>query len=355
MAKRQILYLGCVTLIAASGLGCAPAEGATAGHTVVPGESIQKAVDAAKSGDTISIAPGTYQESVLITKSGLTIRGSGRGTTIIKPSATKEAATNACAKAGNGLCVQGTSGHPVVGTTIRALTLSGYSKNALWATGTDQLTVRDVAAEKNGNWGFATEKSTRSVFRDNLAQNNAESGLFLSNTVGEEGGATDALDTLVRSNVLKNNRVGLTVRRLRNLSVDQNDVSGNCNGIFVVGDEGKPRAGHLSIRSNTVHANNKYCPKTARLPYIQGSGIVLTGTEDNLVEKNTIRDNVGKSQFSGGVVLFKSFVGTPNDRNVVRDNTVTGNTTADLANRGPGTGNKFDRNVCRVSEPAGMC
>ncbi|MFJ8503420.1 nitrous oxide reductase family maturation protein NosD [Streptomyces avermitilis] len=352
MNKKDFAYLGCTAIVVASGLSCIPTANAATSHVVHPGESIQKAVDAAQSGDTIFIAPGTYYQSVLVTKSGLTLRGAGERT-VLMPAATR--AANKCAAAGNGICVEGTSAHPVTRTSVRSLTLTGYKKNGLWASNTDKLTVRDVAADKNKNWGIALERSVRSVLEENVARGNTESGIFLSNTVDTEAGATDTRGTVVRHNRLEGNRIGLTVRRLRNVTVEENELSANCSGLFAVGDEGKPHAGALAIRGNGVHENNKYCAKTARLPYIQGSGIVLTGTEDTVVEYNDIRDNVGKSVFSGGVVLYKSFVGTPNKRNVIRDNVLSGNSTADLANRDTGTGNKFEHNSCQLSEPAGMC
>ncbi len=146
------------------------------------------------------------------------------------------------------------------------------------------------------------------------------------------------------------------MRRLRNLTVERNEATGNCAAVFVVGDEGQPRAGAMTVRRNHIHANNKLCPKTPRLPFLQGSGIVLTGTEKTLVTRNRVEDNVGTSPLSGGIVLFKSFVGAPNASNEIRDNVVLRNSTADLANRDTGgQGNTFRDNTCGVSEPAGLC
>ena len=55
--------------------------------------SIQSAVNGAASGDAIFICPGTYDEQVTVTTSGLTILGSGANLTIIRPS-TVSATTN---------------------------------------------------------------------------------------------------------------------------------------------------------------------------------------------------------------------------------------------------------------------
>ena len=49
--------------------------------------TIQAAVNAAAPGDTIQICPGNYNEQVVVTKSNLTIRGSGSGVTVLRPTA----------------------------------------------------------------------------------------------------------------------------------------------------------------------------------------------------------------------------------------------------------------------------
>ncbi|GAB2850980.1 right-handed parallel beta-helix repeat-containing protein [Streptomyces deserti] len=351
MIKRHFAYLACTAALVGTGIGAAPPVEGPQTHLVRPGESIQKAVDAAQPGDTVLLAPGTFRESVRVTTSGLTLRGKGPRT-VIKPAAK---AANSCAKAGNGICVEGTESRPVEHTTIAALTLSGFAKNGLWATGTDRLTVRRVTAEKNGQWGLAQENSVRGMFTYNIARNNGDAGVFLANTVTAEKGAMDTLGTVVARNRLEGNRIGLTVRRLRNLTVAYNDATANCAAVFVVGDETRPRAGALTVRDNRVVANNKYCPKTPRLPFLQGSGIVLTGAEDTLVTRNAVADNRGTSPLSGGVVIFKSMVGAKSERNRITDNTLRNNSPADLVNTDTGKGNTFQGNSCTLSKPAGLC
>ncbi|MGW7366340.1 right-handed parallel beta-helix repeat-containing protein [Streptomyces sp. NPDC054841] len=351
MTKRQITYLGCVALMMTTGLGAAAPARSGVTHDVHPGESIQAAVNAAKPGDIISVAPGTYHESVLIKKSDLTLIGAG-ARTVIKPST--GAATHACAQAGNGICVLGTTAKPAQNVQIRSLKVEGFRKNGIWASRTNKLIIRRVTSEKNGNWGIAEERSLRSVIRENTARNNAESGIFVSNTTDTEAGAVNTRRTLVTGNLLTGNRIGLTVRRLRNLTVQNNELSSNCAGMFVVGDESVPRTGDLAVRGNHVHHNNKSCPKTARLPRIQGAGIVLTGVEDAVVESNMVWGNAGTSPFSGGIVLFKSIVGAPSTRNVIKDNVLMSNRPADLANRDTGA-NTFSGNYCKTAEKAGRC
>lgn len=358
VTNRQLKSLTCIAVVMAAGLGVFAPSAAAAGPRVHPGDSIQDAVNAARPGDIITVMPGTYYENVLITKR-LTLRGWG-AETVIKPPAKPTAAApsraaTACSQADTGICVMGTEGQPVQGVNIRSLTVSGFKRNGIWASYTDRLSVERVISERNGTWGIAQERSTRGLFRDNVARDNTESGIFIANTVEREGGAVDTLGAVIRNNTLTGNRIGVTVRRVRNLSVNGNTLTGNCGGVFVVGDEGEPGAGDMIIRGNRIHENNKFCKGNSRLPDIQGVGIVLTGAEETTVRANSIRGNVGSSPLSGGVLLFKSFVGATNTDNVIQDNVVRDNRPADLADQGTGSGNQFLRNRCETSVPAGMC
>ncbi|MFF4954694.1 right-handed parallel beta-helix repeat-containing protein [Streptomyces chattanoogensis] len=365
MTSRQMKYVACLAAATVGGLGTAPPAGASERHVVQHPHAvhrhavhraeptIQAAVDAARPGDTVVIPPGVYRESVLITKPRVTLRGAG-GKTVISPPA--ERAENACGQQGNGICVIGGPGHRLRGVTIRSLTVAGFKKNGIWASGTSRLRVRHVRARNNGQWGIALEKSVRSSVRHNSVRGNGDAGIFLANTVEEEGGATDTRGTTVNNNRAVGNRIGITIRRVRNLRADGNRITGNCAGVFVVGDESRPRAGDLSVSGNVVSDNNKHCPATKRLPFLQGVGIVLTGAEETRVGGNLVHRNVGTSPLSGGIVLFPSFAKAPNERNVISGNSALGNQPADLLNLDPaGSGNRFAGNQCRTSKPAGLC
>ncbi|MEV4615776.1 right-handed parallel beta-helix repeat-containing protein [Kitasatospora sp. NPDC049258] len=353
MPTRPIHYCAGLTAALLASLGAAPPAHAATWHLVRPGESIQQAVDAAAPGDSIQIPAGTYRESVLVTTPGLTIRGMGRAT-VITPA--EQPSDNACAAAGHGLCVTGTAAQPLTDVRIESLTVQGFAKNGVSATMTDGLQVRGLLVRDNGQQGISQEKSTRAHVVGNEAVNNGQAGVFLANAVDAEGGAIDTQGTVISGNRLTGNRIGVVVRRARELTVEHNAISGNCGGVFVVGDEGIPRAGALTVRRNHVYENNKYCPPNPRLDFIQGTGILVTGAEDTLVTGNRVEDNSGASPMSGGIVLFRSVVGTPNSRISVEDNVVLRNGPADLADRdSAGTDNTFAKNTCHVSEPAGRC
>jgi hypothetical protein len=56
--------------------------------------TIQSAVNAAASGDIVQICPGTYDEQLVVTKSSLTIRGSGAELTLVRPAVVNQNSTN---------------------------------------------------------------------------------------------------------------------------------------------------------------------------------------------------------------------------------------------------------------------
>ncbi|GAA0922112.1 right-handed parallel beta-helix repeat-containing protein [Streptomyces thermoalcalitolerans] len=352
MTKRHTALLLSAAVLTASTVAVGLPHAHPRTFLVSPGESIQKAVDSAKTGDTILLAPGIYHESVKVTKPGLTLRGAGRDT-VLEPAAK---ATGDCGERGNGICVEGSKDKRLQGVTIADLTVAGFSHAGVMALDTDRLTVRNVTAEKNKVWGLAEERSVRSQYLNNTARGNGDAGIFLANTITAEEGAFYTGGTKVAHNRLENNRIGVTVRRLRDLTVAANEITGNCAGVFVVGDENKPKAGDLTVSDNQVVENNKYCAATARLPYLQGSGIVLTGAEDTLVTRNTVVGNSGKSPLSGGIVLFKSMVGATSENNRIHHNALRGNSPADLVNQeNTQHNNTFRGNACRASTPEGLC
>ncbi len=323
-------------------------------QVVMPGQSVQAAVDRAAPGDEVIVLPGVYPGSVRITTPGVTLRGAGPDTVLV-PGAGEH---DACADAGHGVCVTGTPAANAAGVTVAALTVHGFKVNGIDASYADGLTVTGVTATGNGDHGISEERSVRGDIRDNIATGNGQAGVFLANTVSTEAGAIDTEGTRVTANQLSGNRFGVVVRRLRDLTVEHNLVTGNCGGVFVIGDENTPRGGDLDITGNDISGNNAYCASASRLPFIQGTGVLLTGTENVRVTGNRVSGNTGTSPMSGGIVLYGSIVGVHNTGAVITGNTALDNAPADLALRDTGAqGTTFLANVCGISAPAadGRC
>ena len=104
-------------------------------------DALQSAIDAAATGSTICIGPGTYPEQLTITTSGLTLYGAGNASTFLAPttvsfntvdwdSAGGSSSSVAC---GSDLCVptaaivlvENSSGGPTTGVTIENLEVNG--------------------------------------------------------------------------------------------------------------------------------------------------------------------------------------------------------------------------------------
>ncbi|MEU8134581.1 right-handed parallel beta-helix repeat-containing protein [Streptodolium elevatio] len=340
-----------VVLAAGSAEAAGPRDGATpAVRTVAPGESVQAAVDAAAPGEVVELAAGTYRGSVLIAKDGITLRGPREGEAVIAPADPNDpAGAGACATGGFGVCVFGTAQKPVVGVGVESLTVTGFRKTGVKGLHADGLSVAGVRAHRNGEHGVGQEFSVRGRFVGNTTDSNGQSGVF----VGDE---PDGSGTSIVGNSAADNRIGVHLRRARHVTVTGNLLTANCAGVFVVGDETRPVAGDLDIVGNTMAANNRFCPGNERIAHIQGSGIVLTGTEGVRIHANTVMDHSGDSPMSGGIVMVPSFSGGGTSHQEVTGNTLLRNAPADLAQRDPrGVGNTYAANTCLKSEPADLC
>lgn len=90
-------------------------------HTPAFSTSIQAALTAAAPGDTVFVCPGIYDEQVTVAKDGITLRGVGAGSTVIRPSAVAATTTS---------LVLGVPVRPIVllqgaNITLRSLTIDG--------------------------------------------------------------------------------------------------------------------------------------------------------------------------------------------------------------------------------------
>lgn len=327
---------------------------------VKPGESIQAAVDAAQAGDTIFVKRGTYAENVVIKTDGITLKA--HGATLAPP---QNPVPNDCSSgdpASDGICAVGQVDFPDDGppnvtdpisdVTISGFKVKGFSGSGILYLGAENPVITHNRVKDNGEYGIARFVSTGGKIIGNAASGSEEAGIYV-------GDSPDA-DVLIAANrVFDNELFGFFLRDAANGRVVANHSSGNCVGAIVL-NTGPNVAGNWRFSGNKLHDNDRFCPGNDEegTPPLSGIGVALANASDNALFGNVIRDNTpsGDVPFSGGVVVVDA--GTPG-ANPPSDNVVKGNLVLDndpdLFWDGSGTGNVFERNVCRTSVPDGLC
>jgi parallel beta-helix repeat protein len=359
-----------LTLLVASGVTLAMGVGSAAAQSSVvgPGESIQKAVNAADPGDTI-VVRGVHREDVLIRKNGIKLRGI-ENAVIEAPSRAK--ADSPCSKitGPEGICVLGDANietGELTGPRVRDVSVSGFTfrgfdvpgKGGSTAYVIDFFGTRNTTITQNrvmGNvaGGIIVTKSINTTIANNdvtgdpvseaegIAVGAVRDARIVNNDVGDyrigieadqnSVGTTiagnestgnsltgissfEASGTKILSNTTRRNEVvGIFVgyKQRANAKVLGNDVSGSEFGMFVAA------AQRGSFAANEAHGN---C-----------AGMVFQGDFGGPVgffevKGNTVEDNTracpaeqGRATFSGiGIGLF----GTRDME--VRANNVSGN------------------------------
>jgi nitrous oxidase accessory protein NosD len=352
LTRYLIVPLAALALVATAG----PASAHDSRLVVRPGESIQAAVDAANPGDTIVVRPGTYRQNVVVAKDGIKLVGFGAR--LVSPAAPEP---NFCSDPGQpaaiGICVAGefdmNTGEvikPVEDVTVTGFTLHDYPDAGVLAFGAKDATFRLNTALNDDEYGITAFVSSGTRMLSNRAAGANEAGFYI-------GDSPEADATLV-GNVAEDSRFGILWRNAEGGTAVGNLVRGNCAGIMVLsGIPGLPGlAGGLTMRGNLVRGNTRACEESDEGPAMSGVGIALVGAHDSRVDHNLVTGNVptGPTAFSGGVAVVTDFLGTAPKDNRVVGNVLHGND-PDLFWDGSGSGNVFQRNDCKTSDPAGLC
>jgi hypothetical protein len=314
-----------------------PAVGASFAHTIhVPADkpTIQAAVDAAKPGDLVLIAPGTYQESILVCSPDITIRGQDRNTTALDGTNQEKRSSAFTVLADN--------------VVIENLTAHHFSGNGFWWYEVTGYRGSYLTAYDNGDYGIYAYGSTVGEFDHSYASGSPDSGFYI-------GGCfpCDALITDIHSEW---NGLGYSGTNAGgNLIIQNSEWDMNGAGIVPNSLDSEPKVPQrgVTLIGNYVHDNgNTAAPFTTSTYAGQGGGIVLAGGDLNYVANNRV---INSSLY--GILVIANIDGDNNmwlaSGNVVEHNTVSGSGLADLALAAPsGGGNCFANNAAKTTAPA---
>ncbi|MFE6052956.1 right-handed parallel beta-helix repeat-containing protein [Kitasatospora sp. NPDC056446] len=313
--------------------------------------TIQQAVDVAREGDTVLVDPGTYRESVRITKPRIVLRGTDRNTVVL----------DGGVRLVNGVIVTGP------GSVVENLTVHGYLANGVLFTGvTDEklqqhgaggsaydpldtarfpvvqgFRATRVTAYDNGLYGIYAFDARGGVIEDSYASGQADSGIYV--------GQCKPCDTLVRGNTVEHNAVGIELTNASDgLTVVGNRITANRVGVTVNSNDLEalaPQHGAV-IAGNVVTDNNAAgTPEQADGGF--GIGIGIGGGTANQVQRNLVQGN-----HAVGIVITDP-PGHPASGNRVEGNRVTGNGT-DLTLASADPGNCFTGNRPAVQSPENL-
>ena len=247
--------------------------------------TIQEAVDAAISGDTILVAPGTYYENIIVTTPGLTLLGEDRDNTII----------------------DGNETGTIVEVSADNTKVSGFK-------------IRKCG---DGYKGFNPESaiwllSENNVIENNIIVDNRGAGITLGSALAGYIGPS----TVINNNVSSCDKTGIMVESCNNVIVANNYIS-SCErcGVWVFWGD------------NTVVANNVISSNSYGIA-IQSS---IYKPTYNVVKRNYIKNNTYTFYQVFGVagseyrIYENSFIDNYNLlpetslNNIVWDNGFTGN------------------------------
>ena len=359
--------LGLLAACSTAPTGSDDAEAPSVVTVPTDAETITDAVDRVAEGGLVLVEPGTYTETVVVDKEGVTLRGLDRNDVVID---------------GEGLRPEGV----VViadGVRVENLTVHSHTFNGVLVTGMhdggeaqahgldgyetldpekfppiERFSISHVTSYNNGLYGIYAFDSRHGSITDSYASGSADSGFYV--------GQCEECDIVVRGNTAENNAVGFeNANASDSVYIIGNRWSGNRIGMTLLSNY---QEAFLPQRANTVVGNliadNVSSQSPAQADGGFGVGLGIAGGQSNVLERNTIAGNphagVLVSSAEDIAAQGNTFAGTVfADNGVDLDNTslpraaATGNCLAagDAATTAPVA---FARDDCSAAEQAAV-
>ncbi|MEU2718292.1 right-handed parallel beta-helix repeat-containing protein [Streptomyces sp. NPDC007205] len=289
----------------------------------VPGQfpSIQKAVDSARSGDTVLVFPGVYRESVAISKPQIVLRGTDRSRVVIDGEF----------KRTNGITVTGAA------SVVENLTVRNHLANGLLFTGVTDEALQGAGAGGGANYDpldtikFPALRGFRASYV--TAYNNALYGIYafdardgvIENSYGsgqaDSGiyvGQCNPCHTIVRNNLTEHNAVGMEVTNAsKGLYLLGNTIHRNRVGLTVLSNNLEalgPQHSAVFVGNTISDNNDDRSPEQADGGF--GIGVGIGGGTRNIFEHNRVEGN------HVGAFVLQDVQGYPAVGNQIKGNAV---------------------------------
>ncbi|HTR82822.1 MAG TPA: T9SS type A sorting domain-containing protein [Bacteroidota bacterium] len=226
-----------------------------------PYTTIQSAITAASSGDTILIAAGTYSESVSVSKS-LTLLGAG-SSTVIKP------------LSGSGITISANN------VKVQSLRVTGSTSNGISTSGASNLMFTSVTCDSNKNHGLSISGNCSNIV--------VNGGTFNANGTGRGDGTGAGINF---------NATGGKVISTVSISGSMTANNNTTAGIWAYAD-----AIHDSVKAVTIGATG-----SVTLTSNGGAGVILFGNVVNATITATFTKGAANA---AGVLAVSTAYDTP--------------------------------------------
>lgn len=280
----------------------------------------QKKLITAKAGDTFTLPEGTFEFKRSLSLNDtpdITIKGAGKGKTVLSFKGQIEGA--------EGLLIKN-----VKGITLEGFTVSDSKGDAIKIQDCTNVIMRDLETtwtngklSTNGAYGLYPVSSTNVLMEECEASYAMDAGIYVGQST----------NVVVRNNYVHNNVAGLEIENTINGEVYKNRAHDNTGGMMIFDMPDLPQANGDKIKfyDNLIENNNgeNFAPKGMVVSTIPpGTGMFLMAhsnieVHDNIIRgHNTIGIAVNSWLFTG--IPFKSEEFDPYSENIhIHDNQIT--------------------------------
>jgi parallel beta-helix repeat protein len=275
-------------------------------HTVLPGETIQSAVDQAQPGDTIEVTYGVYHERVVVDVSDITLFG-------VANEQGEWPVLDGEGELSDGVISSGNN------FTVGNFHIRNYNDNGVLVEGATGVHFHDIYAENVGTYGIYPVQSTNVLIERVEVTGVDDAGIY----------AGQCENVIVRDSVVYGNVIGIELENTIHGEVYNNHAYDNTTGIFIVvlPNLTSKISTDTKVYDNRTNNNNldNFAPEGATAGFLPpGIGILLLGTDSAEVYNNTVTDNktvgIGLYSLETTGVFDNLDVGPNPENNYLHDN-----------------------------------